>query len=98
MIRTTLAAIGATALLTMAAQAAPLAPQTPHAGTGLVEKTQGYRRDCVWINNGWNYRRGGGYVACRPYSPGRGWVWHREGNRFGWWNPKTRGWHHRDWH
>ena len=97
---TTLSALGTAALMSIgSAQAAPTSlPGAQPTNSTLVEKTQAFRRNCVWINNGWRYKRGSSYVVCRPYRPsGRGWVWHREGDRFGWWDPRRRSWHNREW-
>ncbi len=55
------------------------------------------RADCSWVNGGWFYRNGARFVVCRPDSPGRGYSWRREGNRFGWYNTRSRQWHHRNW-
>ena len=55
------------------------------------------RADCSWVNGGWFYRNGARFVVCRPDSPGRGYRWHREGNRFGWYNSSRREFHHRNW-
>jgi hypothetical protein len=72
-------------------------PKPAEAGT-LVETVQVLRRNCTWVNNGWFYRRGGNYVVCRPYRPlGRGWTWHREGNRYGWYQPARKRWHYDRW-
>jgi hypothetical protein len=65
--------------------------------TSLVEHAQGYHRNCGWMNNGWFYERGGSRVACRPLNPGRGYVWHREGQRYGWYHTGDRRWHHQNW-
>ena len=92
-------ALGSATLLCMAsAHAAPTSLPRAQPDVSLVEQAQAFRRDCVWINNGWRYKRGASYVVCRPNRPsGRGWVWHREGDRYGWWDPRRRAWHHRDW-
>lgn len=82
------------------ANAAPLSvPGSAPEATTLVEKTQSwrYRRDCVWVNGGWHYGRPGKYIVCRPHSPGRGWVWHSEGPRHGWYHPRHKRWHHNNW-
>ena len=66
-------------------------------GRSLVETVQSYHRDCGWKSNGWFYQRGGANVACRPKNPGRGYVWHREGERFGWYHRGDKRWHHNNW-
>ncbi len=92
------AGLAACALISPAA-AAPLAPaSTAVDAASLVEQVQGYgyRRDCVWINNGWGYRSGGKVLVCRPYRPaGGGWSWHNEGNKHGWYHAKKKSWHHK---
>lgn len=67
--------------------------------SSAVETVQSwrYRRDCVWVNGGWHYGRPGKYVVCRPHNPGRGWVWHSEGPRHGWYNQRRKEWHYRNW-
>ena len=69
---------------------------------GMVAKSESpviqARADCAWVNNRWTYRKGDKVLVCRPDRPsGRGWVWHKEGNRFGWWNSGRREWHHKAW-
>jgi hypothetical protein len=55
-------------------------------------------RPCHWSPRGW-YRvdRWGRWHACRPAHPGRGWVWHSEGPRHGWYHPHRRQWHYNKW-
>lgn len=77
--------------------AAPGAGLTPAARPTLVETTQGYHRNCTWVNGGWHYKNGSRHLVCRPYSPGRGYIWHREGNRFGWYHTARKEWHHKNW-
>lgn len=80
----------------VAALPAAAAPQLPITSSqSIVEQA---RHDCRWVNNKWTERRGDKVVVCRPHRPeGRGWTWHREGNRFGWWNTGRRSWHHNAW-
>ena len=72
------------------------APQPRPAGQpSLVEQA---RADCRWVDNKWTYQRGDKVLVCRPDRPsGRGWSWHREGNRFGWWHAGRREWHYNGW-
>lgn len=87
----------ATALVLGFAANASAAPLLPTVGdsTSLVEKA---RADCKWVNNKWTYRKGDKTLVCRPDRPsGKGWVWHKEGNRFGWWNPKRKSWGFNGW-
>ena len=65
--------------------------------TAIVETVQAYHRDCAWVNSGWHYKNRDKYVVCRPQHPGRGYVWHREGQRFGWYHPGRKHWHHNNW-
>jgi hypothetical protein len=49
-------------------------------------------------NQEWTYRRGDKVVVCRPMRPsGRGWIWHREGNRYGWYHSSRKAWHNDRW-
>jgi hypothetical protein len=82
-----------------AASAAPLSnPITTTDLPTLVETVQGMHRDCRWRRGGWFWvDRYGNLRACRPHSPGRGWVWHHDGPRHGWYHPHRRSWHHRHW-
>lgn len=66
-------------------------------GASLVEPVQAYQRNCGWMNNGWFYQHRGSHVACRPPHPGRGYVWHREGQRYGWYHTAQKRWHHTNW-
>ncbi len=103
--KTSMTAGGLLALGLMVAPvtAAPLsgARDNPAAGESLIEVAQGwkYQRNCVWVNNGWGHRdRYGKVLVCRPYKPyGRGWVWHKEGNREGWHNTQRKAWHNNKW-
>ncbi len=63
----------------------------------LVQTVQGYQRNCGWTNNGWFYQHRGSRMACRPRNPGRGYVWHREGQRYGWYHAAQKRWHHTNW-
>lgn len=67
------------------------------SGVTLAPIVENVRADCSWVNGGWFYRNGSRFVVCRPNNPGRGYSWHREGNRFGWYNSSRREWHHRNW-
>ncbi|MEQ1696952.1 MAG: hypothetical protein ABL901_14040 [Hyphomicrobiaceae bacterium] len=61
----------------------------------LIEKA---RSDCRWVDNKWTYQRGDKRLVCRPDRPrGKGWGWHREGNRFGWYQSRGKRWHHNAW-
>ena len=82
--------------LLAAAVPASAAPQLPTIDSvSIVEKA---RHDCRWVDNKWTYRRGDKVIVCRPHRPsGRGWTWHREGNRFGWYNNQRRQWHYNAW-
>jgi hypothetical protein len=88
------AALGFAGVPAMAAPGVPsIAPTAP-----LAEKAQAFHRDCAWIGGRWGYRRGERVIVCRPFRPeGRGWVWHREGNRYGWWHSDRRAWHNDRW-
>jgi hypothetical protein len=77
--------------------AASAAPAGLATGAPLVPVAESVRSDCSWINGGWFYRNGSRFVVCRPDRPGRGYNWHREGNRFGWYDGRRREWHHRNW-
>jgi hypothetical protein len=82
-----------------AVSAAPLGvtPANPAVGETLVDQVQ-YRRDCIWVNGGWYYGRPGKYLVCKPYRPyGRGWIWHKEGHRHGWYHPHRKHWHYNKW-
>ncbi len=85
-------------MMTPVAIAAPLsAPGTAPEATSLIDAVQ-YRRDCVWVNGGWHHGRPGKYLVCKPYRPtGRGWVWHSEGPRHGWYHSQRRSWHNNKW-
>lgn len=73
-------------------------PTRPGVAGDLVDHVQAFRRDCVWVNEGWRYRRGGSYVACRPYRPkGPGWIWYREGPRYGWYHRGQKRWNYDRW-
>ncbi len=78
------------------ASAAPSMPTPPtDTPTSIVEKA---RADCRWVDNKWTYQRGDKRLECRPNRPsGRGWNWHREGNRFGWYNNGRKSWHFNAW-
>ena len=68
------------------------------SGPSMVEKAQGYHRDCAWVNNKWTYRRGDKMLVCRPHRPeGRSWTWRREGPRVGWYDTRGKNWHHNNW-
>lgn len=90
-----LASLAASTLLAtgLPAMAAPQLPIT--TSPSIVEKA---RHDCRWVDNRWTERRGDKVIVCRPHRPsGRHWIWHREGNRFGWWNSQRRVWHYNAW-
>ncbi len=94
-----LAAVAATGMLTLGAATASAlpAPGAMNSGTTetMVEKA---RRDCVWVNNKWTYQRGDKRLVCRPDRPrGSGWTWYREGNRYGWYQPRQKRWNHQNW-
>ena len=77
----------------MPANAVPkmAAPETQ----SIVENV---RANCAWVDNKWSYRRGDKVIVCRPDRPrGRGWGWHREGNRMGWYHNGRREWNNRNW-
>jgi hypothetical protein len=77
------------------ASAAPVLNQPLGITHQLVESV---RRDCAWVDNKWTYQRGDKRLVCRPDRPsGRGWSWHREGNRFGWYLPREKRWNHNAW-
>jgi hypothetical protein len=79
----------------LAASPAVAMPQLPVVGApSAIEKI---RADCRWVDNKWTYRKGDKVLECRPDSPGRGWIWHREGTRFGWYHPGRKEWHYKNW-
>lgn len=92
-LRTSLFAAGLAAVAAPVS-AAPIAPHTSTPASGLV---QSVRSDCNWVNGGWNYRNGSKFVVCRPDRPDRDHVWHREGNRFGWYHPGRKEWSNKTW-
>ena len=59
---------------------------------------QNARSDCRWVDNKWTYRKGDKTLVCRPDRPsGRGWNWHREGGREGWYHGTRKAWHFNNW-
>ena len=94
-------AMFAIGMFAVPANAAPLpGPGTAPESASLVEQAQGWRyhRSCVWVNGGWHYGSPGKYLVCRPHRPsGRGWVWHSEGGRHGWYHQQRKDWHHNKW-
>ena len=79
------------------AVAAPLVSEKL-PGDSAVQQVQAFHRDCRWVDNRWTYRRGDKVVVCRPMRPsGRGWIWHREGNRYGWYHSGRKAWHNERW-
>lgn len=93
-----LATIGAAALSTNAT-AVPL-PAAGNDVTSAVEPvaTWRYHRSCGWRGGRWVVDLGGGkLVVCRPNRPGKNWMWHREGNREGWWDRRRKAWHNDKW-
>ena len=101
MIKLTALATGllALGLMAPAATAAPLAGarDVPATSENLVEKTQAYHRSCYWTGTGWGYKHSSGIRVCRPAHPGRGWIWHSEGPRHGWYHSSRKAWHHNKW-
>jgi hypothetical protein len=91
------AAVAGSAVLAALAMPAAAAPQlSPLAADASIVHQA--RSDCRWVDNKWTYRKGDKVIVCRPDRPrGRDWTWHREGNRFGWWNRANRAWHHNAW-
>ena len=89
----------AVGLTSAPAMAAPISGgERQPAVTSVIEQVQAYHRDCAWVDNKWTYRRGDKVVVCRPMRPaGSGWVWHREGNRFGWYHRGRKAWHNDKW-
>lgn len=84
------------ALIGAPAVAAPLirAPAIEDAAPPIVQ----IRSDCHWVDNKWTYQRGDKRLVCRPDRPrGNSWRWHREGTRYGWYNPGRKSWHNRNW-
>ncbi len=86
----------ATGMLSMAmagpAFAAP--PMTRSAVLATSPLVEQVRSDCRWVDNKWTYQRGDKRLVCRPDRPtGRGWNWHTEGDRTGWYHPGRRIWH-----
>src|SRR6478672_634502 len=86
-------------MMSAPALAAPLSPATGStAATSGVQKVQAFHRDCAWVDNKWTYRRGDKVVVCRPMRPpGRGWIWHRGGNRYGWYHSGRKAWYSDRW-
>ena len=80
------------------ASAAPLsAPGTALEVDSLVDQVQ-YRRNCIWTGTSWGYKSGTKVLVCKPYRPaGRGWIWHNEGPRHGWYHSQRKSWHHNKW-
>lgn len=84
---------------TGAAQAAPAMPGAGAAARTLVEPAQWrYHRKCSWRGGRWIVDLGAGrIVVCRPNRPGRDWIWRDEGPRHGWYHPRRKSWHFRNW-
>lgn len=96
-----LAMTAAISLPLLAAISAPASAAMPsiaasEAGnTTLIEKA---RSDCTWVDNKWTYQKGDKRLVCRPNRPaGKGWGWHREGNRQGWYHATRKAWHNLAW-
>lgn len=82
-------------LVATSASAAPTMTVPTIAAESMIEKA---RNDCRWVDNKWTYQRGDKRLVCRPNRPsGNGWRWHREGQRFGWYQPNRRTWHYNAW-
>ncbi len=94
-------AVLALGLMTTGASAGPMpGPGSGPEAESLVQTTQGYRyrRDCVWVNGGWHYGKPGAHLVCRPHRPtGRGWTWHSDAGRHGWYHTQRKSWHHNKW-
>jgi len=85
--------LGLSGTQVLAAPGAPALDSRP--ASSLVEKA---RSDCRWVDNKWTYQRGDKRLVCRPDRPsGRGWIWNRDGVRFGWYHPGRQAWHHNAW-
>ena len=86
-----LATIGLAGLST-SATALPL----PAAGTAAPSAVEPvavwrYHAKCGWREGRWVVDLGAGkLVVCRPNRPGKAWVWHKEGNREGWWDRRRK--------
>jgi hypothetical protein len=75
--------------------AMPTANQVTAGQTSLIETV---RSDCKWVDNKWTYQKGDKRLVCRPDRPtGKGWGWHREGNRSGWYHAGRKAWHNLVW-
>lgn len=77
------------------ASALPVTKVDKPEGASLVEPVHAWRyhRNCGWRGGRWVVDLGGGrLVVCRPYRPGRAWVWRDEGPRHGWYHPRDRRW------
>jgi hypothetical protein len=85
--------------LTIVSLPAAAGPGLPNAGlANMPSIVDAIRTDCVWVDNRWTYQRGDKRLVCRPNRPeGRDWNWHREGNRYGWYNPRNKSWHYNNW-
>ncbi|MFM9943587.1 MAG: hypothetical protein ACKVP7_29320 [Hyphomicrobiaceae bacterium] len=80
---------------TSASAAMPVIGSDHSAGASLVEKA---RSNCTWVDNKWTYQKGDKRLVCRPNRPaGKGWGWHREGNRTGWFHAGRKAWHNQAW-
>jgi hypothetical protein len=92
-----LSALAAMPLLAIASiPASALTVASPGVNHGTI--VQQARRDCMWVDNKWTYQRGDKRLVCRPDRPdGKGWGWHREGNRFGWYQSREKRWHNNVW-
>lgn len=94
-----LAAIGI-GLCAGAATAAPVAPLAEPTLAPTAEPVASWRYDrrCGWRDGRWVVDLGAGkLVVCRPYRPGRNWVWYKEGTREGWYDRRKKSWHYRNW-
>ena len=68
------------------------------ANTGIASLVEKARTDCKWVDNKWTYQKGDKRLVCRPNRPsGRGWGWHREGSREGWYHGTRKAWHNLVW-
>ena len=79
----------AASLIGLSSSASALSPVRPGVTDSLVSKVATV---CIRDDRGWHHMNGKRRVSCRPANPGKGWAWHTEGGRSGWWHKTEHRW------
>jgi hypothetical protein len=94
------AALSVLGLSAQSTAALPRPPLDQLAPIPLIENVASWRyhNNCGWQGGRWVVDLGAGkFVVCRPNRPSRDYNWRREGNREGWYDRRSKGWHFDKW-